>query len=409
MRSAFQKQCLQHFLLRAVFGTEIADIEGHKMQGTNENYDVAVIGAGIAGASAAAELAAKGLRVAVIEQESQAGYHTTGRSAAIYSPVYGPAPIRALTRASFSFFTAPPDGFAVHPLLSPINAAFIARADQLDHLSNLEQDLAQAEGIARIDANSLQERIPLLRSGYASAGLWDTGTSNIDVAALHQGYLRQFKALGGMLITRARLTTLTHTARGWTLQTSQGDVHAEKVVNAAGAWADQIGQIAGAEKIGLIPKRRTALIVDAPQGTQIDALPIVIDVQEQFYLKPEGGKLLISPANEDPENPCDVQPDEMDIALCIDRIERAFDLSVRRVESSWAGLRSFVADKCPVAGFSGTAENFYWLAGQGGYGIQSAPALAKLVAADVTGQQIPAHILQEGLDPDALRPTRASL
>ena len=180
-------------------------------------------------------------------------------------------------------------------------------------------------------------------------------------------------------------------------------------MNAAGAWADALGQLAGTERIGLTPKRRTALMIDAPDGTNLSALPLTIDIEEQFYLKPDAGKLLISPANDDPEPPCDVQPDEMDIAICVDRIERAFNVSVKRVESPWAGLRSSVADKAPVVGFSQEVEGFYWLAGQGGYGIQSAPGIAQYAAAELRGVAVPAHILAQNLDPESIRPSRAGL
>lgn len=370
------------------------------------DFDIAIIGAGIAGASVAAELAAKGVRAVLIEQESQPGYHTTGRSAAVYSPIYGPKPIRALTRASLPFFESPPVGFCERPLLSPIDAAFIAREDQLDHLRAMERELTDATTVSRLSGPALDARLPLLRKGYAAAALWDTGTSEIDVAALHQGYLRMFKAAGGVLMTRAPVTALFHVASVWQIETPQGIITAPLVVNAAGAWADEIGQMAGAERIGLTPKRRTALMIDPPSGTDMSRLPLTIDIEEQFYLKPDAGKLLISPANEDPEPPCDVQPDEMDIAICVDRIERAFDVSVKRVESPWAGLRSFVADKAPVVGFSQKAEGFYWLAGQGGYGIQSAPGIAQYAAAELRGEPAPEHILAQDIDQDSIRPDR---
>ncbi|CAG0909646.1 unnamed protein product [Cyprideis torosa] len=273
----------------------------------------------------------------------------------------------------------------------------------------MEQDLRDASTVSRIGRAALYERLPLLRAGYAAAALWDTGTSEIDVAALHQGYLRMFKKNGGTVMTRAIVTDLVYSAVGWQIATPQGDFTAQRVVNAAGAWAEAVGQMAGAERIGLVPKRRTALMVDAPAGCDTGSLPLTIDVAEEFYLKPDAGKLLISPANEDPEAPCDVQPDEMDIALCVDRIERAFDLSVKRVESPWAGLRSFVADKSPVAGFSHKARGFYWLAGQGGYGIQSAPSLAQYAAAELMGKPVPEYILAERLDPQTIQPDREGL
>lgn len=370
--------------------------------------DVAVIGAGIAGASVAAELAASA-DVVLIEQESQPGYHTTGRSAAIYSPIYGPQPIRALTRASLGFFQSPPSGFCERPLLRAIDAAFIARPDQLEHLDQMQRELADAPDLERLDAEELSSRLPLLREDYAVGAIWDSGTSEIDVAALHQGYLRSFKAAGGLLLTNAAVTGMEASDEGWLINCGVQTIRAKTIVNAAGAWAENIGEMAGAERIGLVPKRRTALMIDAPKAVSTEKLPLVIDIEEQFYLKPDAGKLLISPANEDPEPPCDVRPTEMDIAICVDRIERAFDISVLRIENPWAGLRSFVKDKCPVAGFSKKAPRMYWLAGQGGYGIQSAPALAQLAAAEVLGKSIPAHILDERLDPATIRPERAGI
>lgn len=378
------------------------------MPNSSSDCDFAVIGAGIAGASVAAELAASG-RVVLIEQESQPGYHTTGRSAAVYAPIYGPQPIRALTRASLEFFQNPPQGFVDQDLLKPIAAAFVAREDQKDSLDAMQHELADASTVTRIDAEELQARLPLLRDGYAIGALWDHGTSEIDVAALHQGYLRRFKASGGTLLTRAPVIALGKTGDGWKIVAGSSEVTAQVVINAAGAWADEVGRLAGAECIGLVPKRRSALMVAAPQGCDVHGLPLVVDVDEQFYLKPDAGKLLVSPANEDPEPPCDVQPDEMDIAICVDRIERAFEISVRRIENSWAGLRSFVADKCPVVGFSRQVDGFYWLAGQGGYGIQSAPALAQLAAAEVMGLEIPEHIQAENLKPDSIRPGREGI
>ncbi|NBR89023.1 MAG: FAD-binding oxidoreductase [Rhodobacteraceae bacterium] len=379
------------------------------MSGVNPAYEIAVIGAGIAGASLAAELSASGVRTVLLEQEDQPGYHTTGRSAAVYSPIYGPSPIRALTRAALPFFNNPPQGFCTGPLLSRIDAAFVAREDQMEHLETMAREVADASTVSRVEGAALKERLPLLRDGYAMAALWDTGTSEIDVASLHHGYLRMFKTNGGVLKTRAPVMGLMWDGAVWIIETPHGSLTANIVVNAAGAWADELGQMAGAERIGLTPKRRTALMIDAPAGADLRGVPLTIDVEEQFYLKPDAGKLLISPANEDPEPPCDVQPDEMDIAICVDRIERAFEVSVKRVERPWAGLRSFVADKAPVVGFSQKAKGFYWLAGQGGYGIQSAPGIAQYAAAELRGEAVPAHIIAESLDPASIRPGRLGI
>lgn len=375
------------------------------MTGTTASCDIAVIGAGIAGASVAAELAPHA-KVLLLEMEAQPGYHTTGRSAAIFAPSYGPAPVRALTRASRGFYRSPLPGFAETPLFSPRRIMMIARQDQLSSLEALIAELGEASPVSRIGERELRAINPLVREGYATAGMLDENGQDIDVAALHQGYLRRLRAAGGAIMTRSEVTGLSRGGDGWSVITPNGAVGAGVVVNAAGAWADRLGEMAGAGQIGLVPKRRTALTVAAPDGFDASPLPLTIDIDEGFYLKPDAGRLLLSPADETPSPPCDAQPDEMDVAVCIDRIETAFDLSVRRIESKWAGLRSFVPDKSPVAGFSTRAPGFFWLAGQGGYGIQTAPALSRFAAAAILGRPVPPDIADAGLDPSDLSPAR---
>ncbi len=367
-------------------------------------FDIAVIGAGIAGASVAAHLARAGKRVALFEMERQAGYHTTGRSAAVFAPSYGPTSIRALTRASEAFFRAPPEGFTEAPLFSPRKIMMIARSDQQEALSALIDDV-DGPSITRLDETALRAFNPLVREGYAHSAMLDEAGQDIDVNALHQGFLRMLKAAGGEIILGTEIIELSQDKR-WQIETSLDAFEAEIVVNAAGAWADEIAQMAGAEKIGLTPKRRTALMIPQPAGSEIDNAPITIDIGEQFYMKPDAGRLLISPADETPSPACDAQPEEIDIAICVDRIETAFDVQVRKIETKWAGLRSFVPDGSPVVGYSGRAKNFFWLAGQGGYGIQTAPALAEFAAGQVLEQAAPEHVLKEGLIPEDIAPTR---
>ncbi len=371
----------------------------------DQSFDVAVIGAGIAGAGAAAELAPHA-SVLLIEREDMPGYHTTGRSAAVFAETYGPAPIRALTRASARFFQSPPQGFSETPLVSPRGILLIARADQADAIQDLEEELADGAGTERLDAKAMDAMIPILRSGYAAAGLFDANGRDIDVAALHQGYLRSFRASGGTVLTSADVTSLSRTGDRWIVETAAGDCSVEVIVNAAGAWADEIARLAGRAPIGLVPKRRSVAIVDAPDGMDPADWPITIDVEENFYLKPETGRLLISPADETPSPPCDAQPEDIDIAICVDRIERAFDLSIGRIERKWAGLRSFFVDKCPACGFDPEIQGFFWLAGQGGYGIQTAPALSRLAAALVLGAPVADGILEHGVRVDDLAPAR---
>ena len=379
------------------------------MAGQTHSADVIIIGAGIAGASVAAHLAAS-LRVVLVEMESQPGYHTTGRSAAVFAPSYGPEAVRALTRASRGFYDQPPEGFASEALLTPRQILMIARADQLAALESSIAAAATGTRVQRLDASGLRDHQPLLREGYATAGMLDCGGQDIDVAALHQGYLRLFRARGGVTRTKAAVEGLKREGDTWVVRTSgQDHMTAPVIVNAAGAWADQIGQLAGAENIGLVPKRRTAMVVAEPAGfTRRDA-PITIDIDEEFYLKPDAGRLLISPADETPTDPCDAQPEEMDVAICADRIMTAFDLDIRRIENKWAGLRSFVSDKEPVIGFSRRVDGFFWMAGQGGYGIQSAPAAAEVAAALIMGREMPAAVTDTGFDPSQVSPNRLAV
>lgn len=368
-------------------------------------YDFIVIGAGIAGASVAAELQREA-SVLVLEMEPRPGYHTTGRSAAVFAEAYGPPPIRALTRASYDFFMNPPDGFAQSPLLAERGALFVATASQLPALEDMYRELSAEQPVELLDAAAVRALNPLVRDGYAAGGLFDPRSMDIDVNALHQGYLRAFRAAGGTLATNAKVVGLSRADGRWRVDAGGKRYAAPVVINAAGAWAEELGRMAGAIATGLTPKRRTALIVAAPPGFDCARWPLTIDAEEQFYLKPDAGRLLVSPANEDPELPCDAQPDEMDIALCIDRIETAFDIAIRRIEHKWAGLRSFVADKAPACGFDSQAEGFFWLAGQGGYGIQSAPALSRAAAALAVGRPVPADILAQGLDLATISPRR---
>ena len=367
--------------------------------------DVIVVGAGIAGASVADALAQE-CDVVVLEREPQPGYHTTGRSAALFAPVYGPAPIRALTRASAAFMTNPPKGFVNSPILTPRGALFMAREDQLGDLTALHDELRSEGDFKELDNAGIRRLHPLVRDGYAVAGLYDENCQDIDVATLHQGFLRRARARGCTVVTNAEVVSLEEQAGGWRVHTSAGVFEAPHVVNAAGAWADELGKLAGAETIGLVPKRRTAMQISAPANMEVVGWPIAVDVSEEFYVKPVAQQLLLSPANEDPDVPCDVQPDEMDIAICVDRVERAFDIRVGRIETRWAGLRSFVSDKCPVAGFSTKVPGFFWLAGQGGYGIQTAPALGELAASLVLGKALPSHIVDEGVELSSLAPGR---
>ena len=368
--------------------------------------DVIVIGAGMAGASVAAELAPH-CRVIVLEAEDQPGRHSTGRSAAMFFESYGNETVRALTRASRAFLEHPPEGFATFPLLRPRDALIVGDAGQVPRLEAIVAEPDATATLRLVDAATAMSRCPILRRERLAAAVLDESGHDMDVAAIHQGYLRLARRAGAELLLDARDLRIERGA-GWRLHTSAGEFHAPVVVNAAGAWADVVAALAGVRTIGLQPMRRSVAMLPAPAGIDIDAWPMVIGVDEDFYFKPDAGQLLLSPANEDPSPPCDAVPEELDIAIAVDRFERATTLPVVRVLRRWAGLRSFVADRSPVVGFDADGDGFFWFAGQGGYGIQMAPALARVAAAQILRRPMPDDVQREGLASAALSPARAA-
>lgn len=363
-------------------------------------FDFAIVGAGIAGASLAARLAGSA-RVLLLEREEQPGYHSTGRSAALYSALYGNEPVRALTRASRRFFDAPPKGFAEHPLLVPRGVIYCGSEDDAAAVTQL----CGSPLAAPISTAQALQRVPILRAGAAACAAFEAGAFDIDVHALHQGFLRQARSAGAKLVTRAGVTAIEH-GRDWRLYTTAGEFEARVLVNAAGAWADRLAQLAGVRELGLRPLRRTAILLKPPAGADSARWPAVIAAGESFYFKPDAGLLLASPADETPSEPCDAQPDDLDVAVCVERIEAATTLTVDRVGRRWAGLRTFASDRTPVAGFDARDETFFWLAGQGGYGVQTAPALSELAAALALRRPLPRALADEGLTAAALAPQR---
>ena len=368
--------------------------------------DVIVIGAGIAGASVACELAGR-CRVVLLERESQPGYHTTGRSAALFTETYGNAVMRALTRASKTFLHCPPAGFANAQLLSPRGTLLVAAFSDLPKLQQLAADCsALVANLALLDGAAVRARVPCFAEDQVAGGLLEPDAMDIDVHALHRGYLRTLAARGGVLVTSAEVLDLQRDGGRWRLTTTAGEFRADRVVNAAGAWAEEIGRLAGARPIGLVPKRRTAITFDPPAGVDVRRWPAVIEVNETWYIKPDAGRILASPADETPSLPCDAQPDEYDVAVLVDRLSRSTTLKVPRIHSKWAGLRSFVADKTIVAGFDPQVPGLFWLVGQGGYGIQTAPAMGRAAAALLLDGAVPADIGDFGIDRSTLAPDR---
>ncbi len=372
-----------------------------------QDFDFAIVGAGIAGVSAAYHLAPHA-RVIVLEREQVAAYHTTGRSAALHSETYGSAEIRAITVASGRFYRKPPPGFTDHPLLTPRGALIAGRAEQQAALRKAAAEYARLVPSVRwLDPAETMRRQPLLRAEAAAGGAIFEEAEDMDVAAIHGGFLKGARAAGGVLRLDAEVATLERRNGTWKIGLRDGEsVAAANIVNASGAWADVVAGLAGARPVGLVPKRRTAFTFDAPPGLDLARLPMVIDFDETWYIKPEVGQFLGSPADETPSPPCDAQPEEMDIAVAVERIETATTLQIRRIKNKWAGLRSFVADKNLVVGYDPAVEGLFWLAGQGGYGIQTGESAGRLAASLALGKGMPADIGALGVTEAALSPAR---
>lgn len=370
-------------------------------------FDVVIIGAGIAGASLAYRLA-PGRRVLLLERESQPGYHSTGRSAAMFMASYGPPMVRALTRASRAFYAAPPAGFGDVPLMTPRPVLYVGAPGQQALLADTAAALeATGTRVERIDAADALRRVPCLRPEAVAGALLEDDAADLDVHALHQGFLRGAKAAGALLQCGVAPRSAAHEGTRWTLALSDGEaVAAPVVVDAAGAWADEVAALFGAAPLGLQPRRRSAFTFDAPAGVDASGWPAVVAADESWYFKPDAGRLLGSPANADDTVPHDVVPEELDIALGIHHLAQATTLTIRRPASTWAGLRTFAPDGEIVIGFDDRRPGFFWLAGQGGYGIQSAAGASLLAAALVTGSPLPAELAAEGVDPAAVAPSR---
>ena len=371
------------------------------------DIDVVVIGAGIAGASLAFRLAGE-RSVLLLERESQPGYHATGRSAAMFMESYGPPAVRALTRASRAFYEQPPEGFCDRPLLTPRGVLYLASHGQEALLQAMQVTLAASGSVLdRLDAGAALARVSCLRPEVVHGALFEHGAQDIDVHALHQGFLRGMRARGGELRTNAQVVAAQHDGTRWMLRLADGEeLQAQAVVNAAGAWADEVAALFGAAPVGLVPHRRSAFTFKAPEGSDVSGWPAVVGVDESYYFKPDAGQLLGSPANADPTLPHDVVPEELDIALGIHQIEAVTTLTIRRPASTWAGLRSFVRDGEMVIGWDERCPAFFWLAGQGGYGIQSAAGASELAASLLRGVRLPGELSQHGVDPKTLAPQR---
>jgi D-arginine dehydrogenase len=366
------------------------------------SFDYLVVGAGIAGASIAAHLA-ETHSVTLIDMEERAGYHTTSRSAASYEPNYGPPAMLAFTRASDPFFKNPPQGFTETPILTPRGSLFFEAEGQADRTAKL---LKNAAGLKEISVAQATDLYPVLRRDYAKRCFFDTNTADLDVDILHRSFLRLYKSRGGTTLLSSPLQSAARNATQWQLVCNGTTLRATTLINAAGAWGDDVARICGVSPVGLIPKRRSIGVVPMPAGLDFHAWPMVTDVGETWYSKPQSGKLLVSSADATPVEPHDAYADDMAIAEGVDRLMTATTLDVERLEHNWGGLRTFAPDGNPVIGFDPHTDGFFWLVGQGGYGIQSSPALSATAAAMARHQPIAEHILDFGLNPNDIKPDR---
>lgn len=368
--------------------------------------DFLIIGGGIAGASTGYFLSRHG-KVAVLERESHAGYHSTGRSAALYTVAYGTPQVRALTAASRAFFDNPPEGFAEHPILTPRGEMTV---DFEGNPEELQRQFASARDsvpeMRLLDADEACAIVPVLRREKVHGAMLDPSAADIDTDGLLQGYLRGIRRNGGSVQLDSEALEIKRIDGSWEVRCAQQTYRAQVLVNAAGSWSDKIAELAGAAPLGLTPKRRAAFLFSPPEGVDSHAWPVLVSLDESFYFKPDAGMLLGSPANADPVEPHDVQPEELDIALGIYQIEEHTTLSIRRPSHTWAGLRSFFADGDLVSGYDPATPGLYWVAGQGGYGIQTSAAMGEASAALIRREALPEHLTRHGLTAEMLSPAR---
>jgi D-arginine dehydrogenase len=371
--------------------------------------DFLVVGGGVAGLSAAARLVRHGKAI-VLEAEAALGYHSSGRSVSFSHYGIGNATVRAMTAWSRRFFEAPPADFSAVPLARAVPSLYFAGAEDLPALDLVEAEMGLfTDLVRRVDPAAMAALCPALRTGpgAAVAGILDPTGLKLDADALLQGFARAVRAGGGEVLSGRRIASIEPRGGGWEAVSEDGDRWSAAVlIDAAGAWADRIAELAGVGPLGLQPKRRTIIVVDPPAGARIETWPFALSAARDFYIQPEAGRLLVSPVDEVADDPCDAAPDEYDVALAADRLEHYTTVPVRRIAHRWAGLRSFVADRTPTAGFDREAPGFFWLAGQGGYGIMTSPALSAVAAALITGDAAPDGLLGPGVTPAALSVAR---
>ncbi|MFN7011415.1 MAG: NAD(P)/FAD-dependent oxidoreductase [Allorhizobium sp.] len=373
-----------------------------------EIFDVAVVGGGIAGASFAYRVAGHRSLV-LLEAEAQVGYHSTGRSAAEFSRQFQNETTGLLADASYDFLAHPPEGFTDVPLLIPRGNLVIASAERLEQLQAAFHEVLLTSPDSRmVTVDEAVAMVPFLRRDYMAGAFYDPACWDMEVESILQGYLRGARRNGADIRTGSPVLAITRENGAYCLETPKGQVLARRIVNAAGAWADQLAMLAGLKPLGIVPHRRTAITIDVPADYDLGPMPGVNEVDEDFYFKPEAGKLMVSPADATPSDPCDAQPEDIDVAYAAHFLEQSTTLPVRAISHKWAGLRSFAADKHQVVGFDGEDPHFFWLAGQGGSGILTSPALSEWAAGLFLDGHPPRRLVEQGLDPKAFSPARLS-
>ena len=368
--------------------------------------DAVIIGGGIAGTSVAYFMS-NHANVIVLEREPQPGLHSTGRSAALFSETYGGPQIRALTRASRSFLEKPPRDFVEHELLSPRGVLVLGSGEQAAQVEADYEAMRAHTPLQLLGEAQMRAMVPVLEPQFARRGLFEPGAADIDVNALHQGFIRGLKQRGSRLECNAQIQSIERSGGEWLLEVGMRGaqphtLRAPIIIDAAGAWADEVAKLAGVAPLGIEPRRRSAFLFQPPESVLTSHWPFVTSVSEDFYFKPDAGLLLGSPANADPVRPHDVQAEDMDIAIAIDHIERVTSMRIERPIRPWAGLRTFVPDGGLVGGFDPTARGFFWVAALGGYGIQSCAAMGEACANLALGRTLPAHLVDAGLTPAML-------
>lgn len=369
--------------------------------------DFIIIGSGMAGMSAAYRLSKHG-KVIVLEKESLLGYHTTGRSAAFFTENYGNKTIRAITKASRYFLENPPPCFKENELMTNYGGSlFIANKNQSSFIDKeLEYASSLSANVFEISIKEALEMVPIIRENYIDRALHEPDSKAMDVDLIHQGFARGLKSNNGKIIFNAEVKKIDKINQNWKVSTKTDEFFAPIIINAAGAWCDEVAVLAGCKPLGLIPKRRTVIIFEHSENINTSNWPVVIDVEDNFYFKSEAGKILASPADETDSLPCDAQPEEIDIAMTVARIEEATNFKIKKIDHKWAGLRSFFSDRTPTVGEDPLVSNFYWLAGQGGYGIQTAPGISKIIECLIVGKKWPSYLSDLKIYPETLLSNR---